>query len=189
LTAAALTAAAPLPAQSNTPAPDYAKDSTWLCLPGRSDTCSTPLATTALNPNGYGSTGQSAVAKDPPIDCFYVYPTVSTDKAMNSDLDVDRSETLATESQFARFASVCRPFAPIYRQMTLSAVAAYSAGADISQAAALAFTSDQLSSGEMISTAKSGAPSKNPRRGSARARSFDTKAASGARTVSGFRAI
>jgi len=135
LAAAALTAAAPLPAQTAAPAPDYAKDSTWLCLPGRSDTCSTPLATTALNPNGYGSTGQSAVAKDPAVDCFYVYPTVSTDKAMNSDLNVDRSETLATESQFARFASVCRPFAPIYRQMTLSAVAAYSAGADISQAA------------------------------------------------------
>jgi len=31
-------------------APDYSKDSTWLCLPGRADTCSTPLATTALNP-------------------------------------------------------------------------------------------------------------------------------------------
>jgi len=158
LTAAALTAAAPLSAQSNAPAPDYAKDSAWLCLPGRSDTCSTPLATTALNPNGYGSTGQSAVAKDPAIDCFYVYPTVSTDKAMNSDLNVDRSETLATESQFARFASVCRPFAPIYRQMTLSAVAAYSAGADISQAAALAFRDVAAAWDNYIRTRNQGRP-------------------------------
>ena len=52
---------------------------------------------------------------------------------MNSDLNAGREEKLAAEAQFARFASVCRPFAPIYRQMTVAAVAAYSAGADISQ--------------------------------------------------------
>ncbi|HKX91066.1 MAG TPA: DUF3089 domain-containing protein [Sphingomicrobium sp.] len=132
-------AAAAAPARSQAPAPDYARDVTWLCLPGRADICSTPIATTALNPNGYGSTGLSPVAKDPPVDCFYVYPTVSTDKGMNSDLVPDRSEKLAAESQFARFASVCRPFAPIYRQMTLSAVAAYAAGASIDGAAALAY--------------------------------------------------
>lgn len=137
---AALAAAVPLPAiaQSNSPAPDYSKGSAWLCLPGRADICSTPLATTALNPNGYGSTGQSSVAKDPALDCFYVYPTVSKDQAMNSDLDVSE-EKGATEVQFARFASVCRPFAPVYRQMTLAAVAAYSAGANIDAAAALAY--------------------------------------------------
>jgi hypothetical protein len=138
MTMALVSPAAAQPAQTAA-APDYSKDSTWLCLPGRSDTCSTPLATTALNPDGYGSTSLSAVAKDPPIDCFYVYPTVSTDQGMNSDLTVDRSEKLATETQFARFASVCRPFAPIYRQMTLGSVAAYSAGADITSAVVLAY--------------------------------------------------
>jgi hypothetical protein len=140
IAAAALAAAAPAPAQTSAPlaAPDYPRDSAWLCLPGRSDICSTPLPTTALNPNGYGSTGLSLVAKDPPLDCFYVYPTVSNDQGMNSDLNVSE-ETRATESQFARFASVCRPFAPIYRQMTVAAVAAYSAGADISQPAAVAY--------------------------------------------------
>jgi pimeloyl-ACP methyl ester carboxylesterase len=137
--AAALLAGAPAAAQPQAPAPIYAQDSTWLCLPGRSDSCSTPLATTALNPNGYGSTGLSSVAKDPPIDCFYVYPTVSSDPGMNSDLTAGREEKLAAEAQFARFSSVCRPFAPIYRQMTVSAVAAYSAGADITPAAELAY--------------------------------------------------
>jgi len=139
--AAALAAAVPAPAlaQAPGPAPDYAKDSAWLCLRGRGDVCSTPLATTALNPNGYGSNGLSSVAKDPSVDCFYVYPTVSNDRAMNSDLVVGREETLAAEVQFARFASVCRTFAPIYRQMTLASVAAYAAGADISDAAALAY--------------------------------------------------
>ena len=141
LTAAALAAAAPLPisAQSNSPAPDYRKESSWLCLPGRADVCSTPVATTALNPNGYGSTGASSVAKDPPLDCFYVYPTVSRDQAMNSDLDAGAEEKVTVEVQFARFASVCRTFAPIYRQMTLGAVAAYSAGGNIDAAAALAY--------------------------------------------------
>ena len=58
---------------------------------------------------------------------------------MNSDLTVDRSEKLAAEVQFARFASVCRPFAPIYRQMTVASIAAYTAGADILQPLALAY--------------------------------------------------
>jgi hypothetical protein len=140
LAAAALAAVTPLPAaaQSTAPAPDYSKDAAWLCLPGRADVCSTPLGTTALNPNGYGSTGQSSVAKDPPIDCFYVYPTVSRDQAMNSDLNVSE-EKGATQVQFARFASVCRTFAPIYRQMTLGAIAAYSAGANIDEAGKIAY--------------------------------------------------
>ena len=141
LFAAALAAASTATAQQRSvpAAPDYAKDSAWLCLPGRADVFSTPLATTALNPNGYGAPGQSAVAKSPPIDCFYVYPTVSRDQGMNSDLNVDQSERLAAEAQFARFASVCRTFAPIYRQMTVSSVAAYAAGADISGPAILSY--------------------------------------------------
>jgi hypothetical protein len=140
MAAALLTAAASAPAQaqSPSPAPDYSKDSAWLCLPGRADSCSTPLATTALNPNGYGSVGKSAIAKDPPLDCFYVYPTVSRDQGLNSDLNVSE-EKAAVEVQFARFASVCRTFAPIYRQMTLGAVAAYSAGGNIDAAAKLAY--------------------------------------------------
>jgi len=158
--AAALAAAAPLPAQTNAPmpAPDYAKDSTWLCLPGRADICSTPIPTTALKPKGYGSTGESVVAKDPPLDCFYVYPTVSTDKGMNSDLIVDNSEKLATQVQFARFASVCRTFAPIYRQMTLSAVAAFSAGGNIDAAAALAYDDVLAAWRNFVRTRSNGRP-------------------------------
>ncbi|MFL6765248.1 MAG: DUF3089 domain-containing protein [Sphingomicrobium sp.] len=139
LAAAGVAAATPLPAQPAAPAPEYAKDSSWLCLPGRADTCSTPLATTALTPNGYGSSGPSTVAKDPPLDCFYVYPTVSRDQGMNSDLDVGPEEKAAAITQFTRFAGVCRTFAPVYRQMTLAAVAAYSAGANIDDAVALAY--------------------------------------------------
>ncbi len=127
------------PAQALPPAPDYAVEKSWLCLPGRTDTCSTPLATTALNANGYGSTGRSVVAKDPPVDCFYVYPTVSRDQGLNSDLVVSE-EIGATQSQFARFASVCRPFVPVYRQMTLAAVATASAGGDVTNAGMIAYS-------------------------------------------------
>jgi hypothetical protein len=126
-------------AQAAAAAPDYSNASAWICLPGRKDVCSTPLATTALNANGYGSTGQSTVAKDPPVDCFYVYPTVSQDQGLNSDLNVSE-EIGATQSQFARFAGVCRPFVPIYRQMTLQAVATVSAGGDVRAAGELAYS-------------------------------------------------
>ena len=140
IAAAALAAATPVPTQPQAPtAPDYSKPSSWLCLPGRKDICSTPLPTTALNPNGYGSTGLSTVAKDPPLDCFYVYPTVSADPGLNSDLNTGREERLVTETQFARFASVCRPFTPIYRQMTLAAVAAAATGADVSRNGFIAY--------------------------------------------------
>ena len=134
-------AAVPAVAQPQAaPAPvDYGKEANWLCLPGRADVCSAPLATTALNPNGYGSVGRSTVAKDPPADCFYVYPTVSADRGMNSDLVPDNSERNATQSQFARFAGVCRTFAPVYRQMTLSAVTAAATGADVTRPAMLAY--------------------------------------------------
>ena len=131
--------AASAQAQAASPAPDYAKNSAWLCLPGRADACSTPLPTTALNPNGYGSNGLSSVAKDPPLDCFYVYPTVSRDPGLNSDLKPSE-ETGAAQVQFARFAGVCRAFVPVYRQMTMGAVAAYAAGGDINEAARLAYS-------------------------------------------------
>ena len=136
---AAAFAAAPAAAQPAPAAPDYSKPSSWLCLPGRSDVCSKPLPTTALNPNGYGSNGLSPVAKDAPVDCFYVYPTVSRDRGMNSDLTPDTAEVAAAQSQFARFAGACRTFAPLYRQMTVASIAAYATGADIAGPARLAY--------------------------------------------------
>ena len=131
-------AAAPAAAQP-VAAPDYSKASSWLCMPGRSDICSRPLPTTALNPNGYGSTGLSPVARNPAVDCFYVYPTVSRDRGMNSDLTPDVAETSAAQSQFSRFAGVCRTFAPLYRQLTVSAIAASALGTDLTAPSAIAY--------------------------------------------------
>ena len=159
--AVAVSIAVPAPAfaqPAGRPLPDYSKQTSWLCLPGRADVCSKPLATTALNANGYGSTGQSAVAKDPPLDCFYVYPTVSRDQGLSSDMHPDREEQFAAETQFARFAGVCRTFAPVYEQMTLGAIAAYSAGADIQTAAALAYRDVAAAWRNYLTTRNNGRP-------------------------------
>jgi hypothetical protein len=130
IAAALLALAAPAAAQEQpaAAAPDYASDSAWLCLPGRDDACSAPLATTALNANGYGSIGQARPNPQAEVDCFYVYPTVSRDPGLNSDLNPGPEEQRAATMQFARFASVCRPFAPIYRSMTLASLGRFLAG-------------------------------------------------------------
>jgi hypothetical protein len=144
---------------SATPAPDYSKPETWLCLPGRTDMCTTPLRTTALNPNGYGSTGLSPVAKDSGVDCFMVYPTVSRDSGMNSDLvPGEGEEKAAIVSQFARFSGACKLYAPIYRQMTLAAVTAASAGADVTKPAMLAYADVRAAWKEYLARHNKGRP-------------------------------
>jgi hypothetical protein len=129
--AAALLCGAPAAAQDAPAAPDYSSDSAWLCLPGRDDSCARPLPTAALNPNGYGSNGQAVPAKDPGVDCFYIYPTVSRDDALNSDIAAGPEEQSVAAVQFARFAGVCRPFAPLYRQVTLKAIPLAAAGQNV----------------------------------------------------------
>ena len=47
IAAVALLAATPAAAQTHAPV-DYAKDSNWLCLPGRSDVCSAPQSTATV---------------------------------------------------------------------------------------------------------------------------------------------
>jgi hypothetical protein len=138
--ALALAAAAPAAAQEEAgPAPDYAQDSAWLCLPGRADPCGQPLPTAALNANGYGSVGRSAPAAAPVADCFYVYPTVSRDPGLFSDLDAGIEEQAAAAVQFARFHEVCRTFAPIYRQYTLAALRRAVAGEAIDRTGGAAY--------------------------------------------------
>jgi hypothetical protein len=58
-----------------------------------------------------------------PVDCFYVYPTVSLDSTDNADLIPGR-EIVTTFSQVARYRSVCALYAPMYRQITVAALRA-----------------------------------------------------------------
>jgi hypothetical protein len=100
---------------------DYSNPANWLCRPGKAnDACSIDLATTVVTAEG--KTTREAFTPNPkaPIDCFYVYPTVSTDPGQNSDMSIDPAEQNVVRQQFARFGSQCRQFAPMYRQVTLA---------------------------------------------------------------------
>jgi hypothetical protein len=122
------------PATSETPAApaaqpnDYSKPDTWLCRPGRKDSCAVDLSTTIVAPTGKFKKESFKAAKNAPIDCFYVYPTVSLDQTGNSDMTAGQEEHNVILQQFARFSSVCRVYAPLYRQVTLTALRSVIAG-------------------------------------------------------------
>ena len=100
---------------------DYSNPDNWLCRPGKAnDACSVDLTTTVVAPDGKLTRETFAVSGKAPIDCFYVYPTVSTDQGPNSDMTIDPAEQNVVRQQFARFGSQCRTFAPMYRQVTLA---------------------------------------------------------------------
>jgi hypothetical protein len=118
---AAISGQTPQPAATTEVKPnDYKDESNWLCRPGRAgDACDVDLTTTVVAADG--TLTRETFAADPkaPIDCFYVYPTVSTDATPTSDMSQDPAEKNVVLQQFARFASKCRAFAPMYRQITL----------------------------------------------------------------------
>ena len=99
---------------------NYGDSKSWLCRPGQHDACDVDLSTTVIAPGGKLSRETWTASSNAPIDCFYVYPTVSTDPTPNSDMIADEAERNVIKQQFARFASKCRPYAPMYRQITLA---------------------------------------------------------------------
>jgi Protein of unknown function (DUF3089) len=98
---------------------DYADGKTWLCRPGRQDACAIDHTTTVVAADGKLAKETWTADANAPIDCFYVYPTISTDPTPNSDMTADPAEVNVIKQQFARFASKCKPYAPLYRQVTL----------------------------------------------------------------------
>ena len=118
----------PLPAVDIAHA-DFANPSLWLCRPGLADDkCKINLDATIIARDGKTTVEKFKAATDPKVDCFFVYPTVSDDKTWASDWTVDKMEIEDIKLQFARFGSVCRQFAPIYRQTTLTALRIASGG-------------------------------------------------------------
>ena len=116
-------ATAPAPAKN-----DYSKSESWLCRPGRQDACAVDLTTTIVAASGKLTREKWAANPKAPIDCFYVYPTVSNDPTGNSDMVAGPEELSVIRAQFARFGSQCRVYAPLYRQVTLTALRAFIAG-------------------------------------------------------------
>jgi hypothetical protein len=102
------------------PPPDYADAALWLCRPGiEVNRCEVDLDATVVAADGTLTLERFRPAQDPKVDCFYIYPTVSTDPGHQSDFSVDPAEINVVALQFARFREVCRTFAPLYRQTTL----------------------------------------------------------------------
>lgn len=116
-----------LAAQAAAPA-DYSDTANWLCLPGREDHCAANLDATVIAPDGSTNVERFQRAEAPAADCFYVYPTVSLDPTTNSDLVAGPEEERVVASQFARFGAACRTYAPMYRQITLTALREAMAG-------------------------------------------------------------
>jgi hypothetical protein len=102
----------------------YADEANWLCRPDLADdVCHRDLDTTVVEADGTTAVERHEPAADPPVDCFYVYPTTSNDAAPNSDLSPGEGEEISTVyNQAARLTASCRVFAPLYRQATLSSI-------------------------------------------------------------------
>ncbi len=118
---------------------DYNKGDAWLCRPGRQDACAVDLTTTVVAANGKLTEEKWKADPNAPIDCFYVYPTVSNDTTGNSDLNAGPEELNVIKQQFARFGSRCKLYAPLYRQVTLTALRANMSGKPMMVDRALAY--------------------------------------------------
>jgi hypothetical protein len=122
-------------------APDYGDPAAWLCSPSGTD-CADNGDRVIVAPDGSLDPAQHLPAEDrvePEIDCFYVYPTISMDQSVNSDLAPHDEETWVMRNQAAPLSPSCRVVAPIYRQLTIPGLGAAVSGLDIGDARAMAY--------------------------------------------------
>lgn len=102
----------------------YDGPANWLCRPdlgGDSNACAGDLSSTIVFADGSTQLEENVAVQGQPVDCFYVYPTISGDTSDNSDLIPGSEEIDATFTQVSRYRGVCEIFAPVYRQITLGA--------------------------------------------------------------------
>jgi hypothetical protein len=105
------------------PAPPARAEVVWLCKPGvEPDPCRESLRTTIESPDGGSHVEAPPLPADPPIDCFYVYPTVSEQPATNADKSKDEQQVAIARYQAQRYSQRCRVYAPMYRQLTLASI-------------------------------------------------------------------
>lgn len=107
----------------------YADPAHWLCRPDAADVCDVDLDATIVRDSGRVRVERFRPARKPKIDCFYVYPTISTDPSGNADLVPGADQELfVVRQQAARLGAVCRVFAPVYRQVTLTGLVSLLSG-------------------------------------------------------------
>src|SRR6188472_2617590 len=96
----------------------------WLCGPGvADDPCRPSLSTTLYH--GWDTPAGTITpkrARDRGVACFYVYPTVSNQSTRLATRAADPEIRSIALYQAVRFSQVCRVYAPLYRQATVSAL-------------------------------------------------------------------
>jgi hypothetical protein len=98
-------------------------DVSWLCRPGlASNPCQGDQTTRYFASDGSSRVSRPQVPAGPPIDCFYVYPTVSNQPTPNATKSRDPEVRSIAVFQAQRFATRCRVFVPLYRQVTAAGV-------------------------------------------------------------------
>ena len=125
LAAAALGAAVAIAVPASL-APGAAAKTVWLCRPGLAhDPCTPGLSTTVYSPMlAPLRVVHPRAPASKRFDCFYVYPTVSDQTTTVSNRRIEPEERSIALYQTARFSQYCRVFAPMYRQVTVRALAA-----------------------------------------------------------------
>src|SRR3984893_4815158 len=106
-----------------TPAVAPARATVWLCRPGLpNNPCAPGFSITRYNAHGRVTAVKYVPKKVTKIDCFYVYPTTSDQPGPQANFDIGPELRSIALYQAARYASECRGFAPVYRQITISAL-------------------------------------------------------------------
>ena len=97
-----------------------ASSTVWLCKPGVvPDPCAGNLSYSVVPATVPTGVVHPKVPTSPPIDCFYVYPTVSQETTPNADRAIQSTEIGVAKEQVAPLSQDCRVFAPMYRQVTV----------------------------------------------------------------------
>ena len=98
-------------------------DTVWVCAPGQAaNPCRESQRTTVYESNGTSRVVDPRIPADPPVDCFYVYPTVSNQPGPNASKAIDPEVEAIVQYQAARFSQQCHVYAPVYRQITVPAL-------------------------------------------------------------------
>lgn len=117
-----------------------AEDTVWICKPGQADDlCAGSITATA------GTPAQTIGFNRPekaPVDCFYIYPTVSEQDTPNANLNKDPEVQRVVVQQARMFSRVCDVYAPMYRQDTSPGV--YTERTEVAYQSALSGWKDYL---------------------------------------------
>lgn len=110
----------------------------WLCHPDLADdACDGDLDVTEITAEGEQRVVDFEPPTNPTLDCFYVYPTVSSAPTLNAPKESAPEIVFVARAQAALFQRHCRLFVPIYRQVSVQGLV--DGGLTDPQARALAY--------------------------------------------------